>query len=88
MSKKRVSGAEETTAEPTGALPPLHPNEIVRKSQGPRYFGLKKSQLKEAIQKGLIEPPFPLVEGGRATGWTGQTIIDHQQRRKDAAARR
>jgi hypothetical protein len=57
----------------------LHPNEIVRKSRGPKYFGLKRTQLGEAIKKKLIPPPFALTEGGRAEGWTGQQIIDHQR---------
>jgi predicted DNA-binding transcriptional regulator AlpA len=59
----------------------LDPDQIVRRAQGPRYFGLKKSQLAEAIKDGKIPAPFPLVEGGRATGWLGRQIIAHHHRR-------
>jgi predicted DNA-binding transcriptional regulator AlpA len=66
----------------------LHPNEIVRKSDGHIFFGLKRSQLAEAIKTGKVPPPFPLTTGGRAQGWTGQQILDHQakQRNNSAAA--
>jgi predicted DNA-binding transcriptional regulator AlpA len=75
MSKRNMlSSAFEAAHE-------LHPNEIVRKSKGSKYFGLKSSQLADAIKKRKIPPPFPLTEGGRASGWTGQQIIDHQRQR-------
>ena len=43
----------------------LDPNEIIRREDGPKYFGLKRSQLDEQIKRGAIPRPFPLVEGGR-----------------------
>jgi hypothetical protein len=64
----------------TSAAAELHPQQIVRKSDGPKYFGLKRSQLEEAIKNHLVPAPFPLTEGGRARGWLGQQIIDHQRR--------
>jgi predicted DNA-binding transcriptional regulator AlpA len=63
----------------------LEPDELVRWQDGPRYFGLAKSRLDEAIKKGLIPPPFPVVEGGRAKAWTGRQILEHQARRLAAA---
>jgi predicted DNA-binding transcriptional regulator AlpA len=59
----------------------LHPRQIVRKTEGPRYFGLGRSQIDEAIKSGKIPRPFPLVDGGKAQGWTGQQILDHQAKR-------
>jgi hypothetical protein len=60
---------------------PLHPNEIVRFRDGPKYFGLGMTQINEKIKAGEIEPPMALSDSGRAKGWTGQQIINHQQRR-------
>jgi hypothetical protein len=65
----------------------LHPDEIIRWKDGPKYFGQRRSQLNENIRKGLIPAPFTLVEGGRGKGWTGQMILDHHQRRQAAATR-
>jgi predicted DNA-binding transcriptional regulator AlpA len=59
----------------------LDPNEIIRRELGAKYFGLKRTQLDEQIKKGAIPKPFPLVEGGRATGWLGRQIIAHHRRR-------
>jgi predicted DNA-binding transcriptional regulator AlpA len=59
----------------------LDPNEIIRRELGHKYFGLKRSQLDEQIKRGAIPRPFPLVEGGRATGWLGRQIIAHHRRR-------
>lgn len=60
--------------------PPLHPNEIIRYSKGGKFFGYKSSQLDELIKSGEIPRPIPLSASGRAKGWTGQQIIDHQAR--------
>jgi predicted DNA-binding transcriptional regulator AlpA len=59
----------------------LDPNEIVRREQGRKYFGLGRTQLDEAIKKGTVPRPFPLVEGGRKTGWLGRQVIAHHRRR-------
>ena len=67
------------------AVQGLHPNEIVRKHRGPKFFGLEPTQLEEALEKKLVPPPFKMVEGGRAEGWTGQQIIDHHRQRIAAA---
>ena len=56
----------------------LHPNEIVRWKDAPKYFGLKESHLREKINAGEIEPPIPLSASGRAKGFTGRQIIEHQ----------
>lgn len=59
----------------------LDPNQIVRKGEGPKYFGLKSTALDDAIKAELIPAPFALTEGGRAKGWTGRQIIDHHNAR-------
>jgi predicted DNA-binding transcriptional regulator AlpA len=66
----------------------LDPNQIIRKSEGRKYFGFKHSQLDEKIKDGSIPAPFPLSENGRAVGWLGRQIIAHHQKRLAAAKRR
>jgi predicted DNA-binding transcriptional regulator AlpA len=66
------------------SLKGLEPDQLVRWIDGPKYFGLRKSQLDENIRKGLIPRPFPIVEGGRAKAWTGRQILEHQQQRQAA----
>lgn len=58
----------------------LDPNQIVRWSEGSKYFGYKHTQLDEKIKSGEIPAPFSLSDSGRAKGWTGRQIIEHQQR--------
>jgi predicted DNA-binding transcriptional regulator AlpA len=58
----------------------LDPNQIVRMSEGPKYFGYKHTQLPEKIKSGEIPAPFLLSDTGRAKGWTGRQIIEHQRR--------
>ena len=52
------------------------------------FFGLQKSQLDEKIKAGEIDPPIPLSKTGRAKGFTGQQIIDHQQRQRELSKRK
>lgn len=59
----------------------LDPNQIIRWSQGEKYFGFKHSQLAVKIEAGEIPRPFLLSENGRAVGWTGKQIIAHHRRR-------
>ena len=68
-------------------LRPLHPNEVVRLHEGRMFFGYGHAELDEKIKAGEIPAPFPLSNSGRAKGWTGQQIIEHQQRRIAAAAK-
>ena len=63
----------------------LSPNEIVRWRDGPRYFGYKPTQLDEKIKSGEIPPPMALSDSGRARGWLGSQIIEHQQKRLAAS---
>jgi predicted DNA-binding transcriptional regulator AlpA len=58
----------------------LEPNQIIRMGDGPRYFGYKSSQLDLKIKSGEVPAPIFLGDTGRARGWTGQQILDHQQR--------
>ncbi len=67
-------------------IPALHPDEIVRWSKGPRFFGYGLTALAEKIKKREIPPPFPLSDTGSAKGWTGRQIIEHHRRRQAAAA--
>ena len=62
------------------------PDEVIRWREGPRYFGLKKSQLSDGINRGLIPAPFFLVEGGRAKGWTRRQIAEHHQPRQASSS--
>lgn len=63
----------------------LHPAEIIRKHAGPRFFGLRHTALDDAIKRGEIPAPIPLTPGGRARGWLGATILEHQRRLAEAA---
>jgi predicted DNA-binding transcriptional regulator AlpA len=56
----------------------LGPHQIIRKSEGYRYFGYKHTTLDEKIKSGEI--PKPIHLGKRARGWTGQQILDWQRR--------
>jgi hypothetical protein len=56
----------------------LDPDAFYRWSLGFKLFGLKHSQLSEAIKLGKLPPPFASVEGGKAKGWTGTQIIEHR----------
>jgi hypothetical protein len=74
----------------------LDPCQFYRWSEGWKYFGYKSTQLDQKIKDGEIPAPIPLSDSGRASGWTGQMIIDHQRellikadaRRAKADARR
>jgi predicted DNA-binding transcriptional regulator AlpA len=71
----------------TESLRGLDPDQLVRWTEGPKYFGLRKSQLDENIRKGLIPAPFAIVEGGRGKAWTGRQILEHHARRFAAASK-
>jgi hypothetical protein len=64
----------------------LSPNEIVRWYEGPKYFGLKLTQLREKVEAGEIPPPMVLSDTGRAKGWFGSQIIEHHERLAKRAA--
>src|SRR6516162_123344 len=63
----------------------LDPGAFYRWSLGFKLFGLKHSQLSEAIKTGKLPPPVEAVEGGKAKGWFGSQIIAHRRARLDAA---
>jgi hypothetical protein len=71
--------------EITPVVDGLHPDEIVRKARGPKFFGLKSSQLEEAEKAGRIPKSIPLSTDGRARGWTGRMILDHHARMRALA---
>ena len=64
----------------------IDPDQIYRASEGPKYFGLKRTALDDAIKRGEIEPPMWLTDSGRARGWLGSVIIKHHQKRLAASA--
>ena len=66
----------------------LDPGAFYRWSLGFKLFGLKHTQLSEAIKEGKLPPPFASVEGGKAKGWTGSQIIEHRRARIAAAQQR
>jgi predicted DNA-binding transcriptional regulator AlpA len=66
----------------------LHPNQIVRLNEGKKYFGYGPSQLPEKIKNGEVPAPIPLSPSGRAKGWVGSQIIEHQARLLAAAKRK
>ena len=63
-TRRTVTKKQQTVGE-------LGPNEVVRKFDGFRYFGLKATALDAAIKAGLIPKPIRLTPGGRAVGWLG-----------------
>jgi hypothetical protein len=69
----------------TGKLKELEPNEIVRFYNAAKYFGYQPTQLRKKIESSEIPPPVPLSDDGRALGWFGWQIIEHQQKRLAAA---
>lgn len=64
----------------------IDPHQIIRRRDGEKYFGLKHAAIEMKIQSGDLPMPIPLSENGRATGWTGQQIIDHRTRMLEIAA--
>jgi hypothetical protein len=65
----------------------IAPNEIIRRSDGRRWFGLRDTQIDDAIAGGKIPRPMKLIDGGRAAGWLGIHVIEFQVGRLIAAAR-
>jgi predicted DNA-binding transcriptional regulator AlpA len=57
----------------------LDPNAIIRRIDGPKFFGFGQTQIDKKIASGDIPKPVVLSEGGRASGWLGSQIIEHQQ---------
>jgi predicted DNA-binding transcriptional regulator AlpA len=61
-------------------FPDDFPYRIIRKHEGPKYFGLGPTALEEEIAAGHIPPPLTLSAGGRAKGWLGSQILAHHER--------
>jgi predicted DNA-binding transcriptional regulator AlpA len=74
-----------TKNEQDKVLAELGPNDIVRKRDACRFFGLKSTAIDEAIARGAIPKPIALTPGGRAKGWLGSQILDHQRKLIEAA---
>jgi predicted DNA-binding transcriptional regulator AlpA len=68
------------------ALLQLSPFQIIRRCDAAPYFGYGHAQFDELIRTGRLPAPMKLSEGGKATGYTGQMIIDHQANLKQLAA--
>ena len=58
----------------------IDPNAIIRRVDGPKFFGFGLTQLDKKIASGDIPEPVVLSEGGRARGWLGSQIIEYQQK--------
>jgi predicted DNA-binding transcriptional regulator AlpA len=58
----------------------IHPNEIVRLKDGPKYFGYSENMIETKVKSGEIPAPMALSATGRAKGWLGSQIIEHQAR--------
>ena len=65
----------------------LDPGAFYRWSQGFDLFGLKPTQLSEAMNTGKLPPTTQSIEGGKAKGWFGFQIIGHRRAQFDAAER-
>jgi hypothetical protein len=80
---------KKETNEPT-VITPLHldPYQIIRRRDGEKYFGYKPAMLDAKIRDGEVPTPMALSENGRATGWTGQQIMDHQAKRLEITLKR
>ena len=63
----------------------LDPNQIIRLVEGKKYFGYGHTQLDVKIKAGEIPAPVSLSPSGRARGWLGRQIIEHQRRLLAAA---
>lgn len=65
----------------------LNPNFIYRLESDVVFgvVGLSVTQRNLAIANGELEPPVKLTKSGRARGYTGQQLINIQQRRLAAA---
>lgn len=61
-------------------LPELDPNQLVRQSEGKKYFGFGPTRLKELEEQGVIPPTFPFSPGARARGWTGLQINTYRRK--------
>jgi predicted DNA-binding transcriptional regulator AlpA len=59
----------------------LHRNQIVRKKDGPKYFGLSNAGIDLAVKANKLPAPFSVLEGGRAMAWTGGQILDYHAER-------
>jgi predicted DNA-binding transcriptional regulator AlpA len=57
----------------------LGPNDVVRKKDGYRFFGLKSTGIDDAIAKGRI--PKPVKLSPRCVVWMGSQIIEWQRQK-------
>jgi hypothetical protein len=65
----------------------IEPNKIYRplRAAGKKFFGFGPTQLTVKIKTGEIPAPVALTPGGRAKGWFGWQILEHQRRIMAAA---
>jgi predicted DNA-binding transcriptional regulator AlpA len=59
---------------------------ILRKPAVQKKVGMGRSQLDEAIRKGLFPAGFPIIEGGRALGWLDTVVDQYIEDRSKLAA--
>jgi predicted DNA-binding transcriptional regulator AlpA len=87
-AKTKTTVPDEFTIDPTL---PLGPNQMVRLSDGWKYFGVRATQIDEHVIRGNIPAPISISDSkekgkaSRARGWLGSQIIAWQQARLAAA---
>jgi hypothetical protein len=76
MSERRAAGEElpgpvvvflNSTALPGS----LGPQDLVRRKDAPKHFGIRQTSIDELVNSKSIPAPFPLTPGGVATGVAG-----------------
>jgi predicted DNA-binding transcriptional regulator AlpA len=70
---------------PAPVLPQLYPHQIIRYRDAAPYFGYKHAQFDALVRSGGLPKPFPLSETGKASGYTGQMILDHLEKMQKRA---
>jgi len=61
-------------------FPKLPDHIVIRRKDGEQYFGFKKTHLDQKIADGTVPKPFPLSADGRASGWYGWQINEHNDK--------
>jgi predicted DNA-binding transcriptional regulator AlpA len=62
----------------------LADDEIVRLCNAEKYFGVKRSRLREKIESGEVPRPFKI--SNRAVGWLGSQIHQYQRALREKAS--
>ncbi|MCK1450441.1 AlpA family phage regulatory protein [Bradyrhizobium sp. 35] len=55
-----------------------HLNRLYRRSELPKYVGLRRTQIDELIKKGEFPRPISLSDAGRAVAWLEADLVAWQ----------